>query len=473
MLSWLRCDKQQKHVETLWCATCRRFDDRIRGTKNFSSAWITGSTNQKLSNVLDHVWSEQHKSSMSLLRVEQAKATNAALTTYAPIAKSLSSMDKSLEERMGNKFDICYVLAKENLAFRKYPVIHELESRHGVDLGQSYATKDSAKLFTHFIAESQHSAFMQSLSTTLFCSFLMDGTTDAGNVEDQLIVIMSFCKDDTTGEVRSFARYFSIEVPTKADSDGLIACLQQSLQALGVDNLLSKESVLAGKPILIGGGTDGASVNVGEQNRMKGKMQRELPWLFWAWCYAHRLELTYKDSFTSELFNNITDVLLRLYYLYSKSPKKLRKLTDVVSDLKQVFEFPKGGDAPIRLQGSHWISHKRQALQRIIDRYGAYIAHLTALAEDSSVPSTERARLKGYLLKWQEGKILIGCALYVDSLKAPSILSKVLQGEKLDIVLGLQNILKSRKSLQSLTDLDPLQWLTVKLVRNRLTNGNE
>ena len=122
-LSWLRCDKQQKHVETLWCETCRRFEDKIRGTKNFSAAWIAGSTNQKLSNVLDHARSEQHKSSMSLLRVEQAKATNTALTTYAPIARSLLSMDKSLEERMGKKFDICYVLSKENLAFRKYPAI--------------------------------------------------------------------------------------------------------------------------------------------------------------------------------------------------------------------------------------------------------------------------------------------------------------------------------------------------------------
>ena len=130
---------------------------------------------------------------------------------------------------MGKKFDICCVLSKENLAFHKYPVIHEQESRHGIDLGQSYATKDSAKLFIHFISENQRSAFMQSLSTTLFCSFFMDGTTDVGYVEDQLIVIMSFCKDNTAGEVRSFARYFSIEVPTKADSDGLIACLQRSL----------------------------------------------------------------------------------------------------------------------------------------------------------------------------------------------------------------------------------------------------
>ena len=83
----------------------------------------------------------------------------------------------------------------------KYSAIHELGSCHGVDLGQSYATKDCAKSFTHYIAESQHNAFMGSLSTAHFYSFIMDGTTDAGNVEDELIVIMSFRKDDTTGEV--------------------------------------------------------------------------------------------------------------------------------------------------------------------------------------------------------------------------------------------------------------------------------
>ena len=141
-LTWLRCDKQQIYVDSLWCETCRQFQDKIRGTKNFSAAWITGST--KLSNVLDHARSDQHKLSMSLLRVEQAKATNAPVTAYAPIAQSLLSMDRSLQERLGKKFYVCYMLAKENLPFRKYPAIHELESRHGVDLGQSYATKDSA-----------------------------------------------------------------------------------------------------------------------------------------------------------------------------------------------------------------------------------------------------------------------------------------------------------------------------------------
>ena len=136
---------------------------------------------------------------MSLLRVEQAKATNRPVTAYAPIAQSLLSMDRSLQERMGKKFDICYMLAKKNLLFRNYPAIHELESRHGVDLGQSYATKDSAKSFTHCIAESQCRAFVERLLNKQFYSFLIDGTTDASKVEDELVVIMSFHKDNTAG----------------------------------------------------------------------------------------------------------------------------------------------------------------------------------------------------------------------------------------------------------------------------------
>jgi len=159
-MSWLRCDKDsKKYVEQLWCATCRQFEDKIRRVKNFSPAWINGSSNQKVSNVVDHAKSDQHKLSMTLLRTQRAKAMNKPLTSYAPVAKSLLVMDKALEKKMGKKFDICFALAKENLAFRKYPAIHELEIRHGVELGQSYVTKDSARSFTNFIAETQRKAF--------------------------------------------------------------------------------------------------------------------------------------------------------------------------------------------------------------------------------------------------------------------------------------------------------------------------
>ena len=54
---------------------------------------------------------------MHLLRAEQAKATNAPITAYTLIAKSLLAMDKSLQEKMGKKFDICFVLQKKTWRF--------------------------------------------------------------------------------------------------------------------------------------------------------------------------------------------------------------------------------------------------------------------------------------------------------------------------------------------------------------------
>ena len=172
-------------------------------------------------------------------------------------------------------------------------------------------------------------------------------------------------------------RYFTVEVPKKADANGLIECLSNALKEFGIEDILKRASVLGaqGKPVLIGGGTDGASVNAAEQNGVRGKMQRELPGLYWAWCYAHWLELACKDALSSQLFKNITDVLLRLYYIYAKSPKKSRELSDIVIDLKEVFQFKEGGDMSVRSQGSRWIAHKRKALQRLVDHYGAYINH--------------------------------------------------------------------------------------------------
>ena len=48
--------------------------------------------------------------------------------------------------------------------------------------------------------------------------------------------------------------------------------------------------------------------------------------------------------------------------------------------------------------------------------------------------------------------------MYVDVLKAPSLLSLSLQDKNLDIVLGIKQILKSTKALKAMASQDPLQW---------------
>jgi len=123
-----------------------------------------------------------------------------------------------------------------------------------------------------------------------------------------------------------------------------------------------------------------------------------------------------------------------------------------------VYEFPKGGNEPVRLQGSRWINHKRKALQRVVDCYGAYISHLITLSEDNSVKA---ARIKGYLKTWTKYSTIVGSALCVDILKSPSLL---LQVSELDIVLGIKNTLKSTTALKALARKDPFGWPTFKLL---------
>ena len=471
-LSWLRCDleRDKRHVATLYCAVCKKYEDRLQSLKSFSRAWITGSTNHKVSNVLDHAASEVHKVAMTRKRADDAKASGGSAMLSSTIGRCLATLDSETRARMERKFDLCYVMAKQSIPFAKYSALIELEQRHEVDIGRAYNTADSARLFTSFIAKSQRQGFLNSLHGEGFFSLLMDGSTDAGNVEDELIVLVHCHMDDTEQEMITTSRFLSLHNPQNATASGLLECIGEAMRLLGVEDVLDQDSVLgvATKPVLIGVGTDGATVNIGAHNGLRGQMQRALPWLFWSWCYAHRLELAYKAAFSSSLFKSLQEMLLRLYYLYEKSPKKSRELENITTDLKQVFDLSKGGNRPIRSCGTRWVTHTRKALQRVVDRYGVYIAHLSTLVEDTSRKASDRAHLTGYLRKWKKPEVLVSCALYIEGLKPVSLLSLTLQGEKADIVSSIENTLKSVKSLQSLIQKDPKEWAQIQLLKKNM-----
>ena len=69
-----------------------------------------------------------------------------------------------------------------------------------------YKTKDSAKMFSHVIAEAQCHDFLQSLSSSKYHSFLMDGFTDQGNVEE-MIVILHCTKNTMAEEINTYGFY--------------------------------------------------------------------------------------------------------------------------------------------------------------------------------------------------------------------------------------------------------------------------
>ena len=165
-------------------------------------------------------------------------------------------------------------------------------------------------------------------------------------------------------------------------------------------------------PVLIGASSDGASVNVAEHSGVRRQMQHALPWLFWSWCFSHRMELACKDSFVSAMFLSVQEMLLHLFYLYEKSPKKLRELTSIVDELEVYLSYKK-----VVVISPFDVREQDGSLTSEMQCSGWYILHLTELINYTSVKAADKARLKGYLKIWKAPKVLISCTMFFDALK--------------------------------------------------------
>ena len=138
-------------------------------------------------------------------------------------------------------------------------------------------------------------------------------------------------------------------------TEGLTDCLGHALGRLGMD-LHQRDTALKvqDRPALVGGGTDGTSGQHWRPYGMKAQVQSTFPWLFWAWCVFHRLELACKPA-----------RMLSLAHFSLKSVKCCFVCT------------------------AYTVNH---------------VTHLTALVSDSTVKAADQARLNGYLQKWTRVK---------------------------------------------------------------------
>ena len=132
---------------------------------------------------------------------------------------------------------------------------------------------------------------------------------------------------------------------------------------------------------------------------------------------AHRLELAIKDALKSTVFDLVDEMHLKLYLLDENSPKKCRELEDICSELSHCLSLDSedGRTRPIRANGSRRVTHKWNAMKRILSKYGAYKSHLAALSEDLSVRAADQTKLKGNYNKWVDAKYILCCAIFVDA----------------------------------------------------------
>ena len=92
-------------------------------------------------------------------------------------------------------------------------------------------------------------------------------------------------------------------------------------------------------------------------------------------------------------------------------------------------------------------------MDKLFDHYGAsaYLNHLTMLVDDPKTKPVNRQKLKGYVWKWRDTRMLPGSAYFCDLLKPSSILCKILQEEDVCAVRAIESVIKTSYSIKLLS----------------------
>ena len=71
---------------------------------------------------------------------------------------------------------------------------------------------------------------------------------------------------------------------------------------------------------------DGVAVNLGVRRGVVTLLRENIPWLVAIHCLNHRQELGVKDALKNTYMDEITTMLINLYYVYQNSPQRLREV---------------------------------------------------------------------------------------------------------------------------------------------------
>lgn len=131
------------------------------------------------------------------------------------------------------------------------------------------------------------------------------------------------------------------------------------------------------------------------------------------------------------------------------------------------------GNRLLLARRTRFVSHKVAALNRFIDQYGAFLGHLISLTEDATVKPVDKLKVKCYILKCRNSKMILGCAMFHDLLKPSAIFCKVLQDDEICAVDTIEAVLKTSKAIEKLKTTDFNELPTVKKVLSRIQHADD
>ena len=346
--NWLEFSAES---ETMTCKICKEAADVDPAVK-LKNTFYLGCRSLKLESVKLHETSANHMKAKKIIEANKNPTETSAF-------KIITNLNKDIIDKLSKLFKTVDALCKHNRPFSDYIWHCKLDESKGLILGQTYRNEKSAKSFANAIAVVEQKETLQVLSERNFISVLSDGTTDVGTCEQE----MFFLRYSNRGQVETtFIATISVE---RGNAEGIFQALKIAItQYLGME-----WPVLTSKLCALG--CDGASVMLGKKSGLTALLKKEQPALLAIHCYAHRLELSFKDAVKSvNLYEKVITLTMGLFYFYSKSALNRNMLKRAYKTLDKSPLMPK------RVGGTRWIGHMYAALTNLLKGYRAFILHL-------------------------------------------------------------------------------------------------
>ena len=208
--------------------------------------------------------------------------------------------------------------------------------------------------------------------------------------------------------------------------------------------------------------SDGASVMVGRKNGVGARLRSEyVPYLVQVHCIAHRLALAAANACKKvPFFDQFQCTIKQVYRFYTNSPVRynsLRQLQQVLEDDPCLRTITLKEPASFR-----WLS-MHQAVKAVFSVFPALCLQLDNECAEKGSPDA-----KGLLTKLRSVKFVFSLALLLDVLEPITKLSKVFQGDLIDISIVRPAV---DSTIAVLEDLQANAGLHLRQVQDATQNG--
>lgn len=203
----------------------------------------------------------------------------------------------------------------------------------------------------------------EAIKSCKFLSILCDGSTDVSVREEEVCYLRMVTEGAVTVQLLGM---HGVTRPNAVNIHQAIEDSVRDYSSITVDEFYQK---------LVALGSDGAAVMVGRKGGVAALLLEKQPALQPIHCFAHRLELAYKDTLKAiPLFVKVDTLLLNIYLLYKNS-------APMRSGLQESYKaFAKKCQVPTRVGGTRWMPHTVKALGIVMFNYDVFTEHLSQVS---------------------------------------------------------------------------------------------